>query len=185
MSRPGDAARRAPTELAELLEEYDRALAHTDRLWTDLPESEVRWRPDERSSAIAWHVGHQPAVAHFLIRNLTAAEPRLDHELDALFDSATPEPDRGALPDLDRLRRYRAEVIARVRFRVGEIDAGRSGAPDQLRAIAATVLTAIVNHEYQHDQWIAEVRRDQLDRSLPEPPVSARLRTVDGYLVLT
>ena len=184
MNRPADTAGRDPIGLAELLEEYDRALAHTDRLWTDLSESEVRWRPDERSSAIAWHVGHQPAVAHFLIRNLTAAEPRLDPELDALFDSATPEPERGALPDLDRLRRYRDELVSRVRFRIGEIAAGRSGAPDQLRAIAATVLTAVVNHEYQHDQWIAEVRRDQLGRSLPEPPASTRLRTVDGYLVL-
>ncbi len=114
--------------IAELLTEYDRALAHTDSLWRDLTLDEVHWRAGEQASAIGWHLGHQAAVAHFMVRNLTAAEPRIDPELDALMDSATPEPDRGALPDLARLADYRRTVAERVHLRVGDIDAGRVGA---------------------------------------------------------
>lgn len=87
----------------ELLVEYDRALAYTDELWLDLKADEVRWRPHEQSSAIGWHLGHQAAVAHFMVRNLTAAEPSPDAELEPLMDSATPEQGRGELPDLGRL----------------------------------------------------------------------------------
>ena len=47
-----------------------------DDLWRDLTTEEVRWRPDETSSAIGWHLGHQAHVAHFMVRNLTAAFPR-------------------------------------------------------------------------------------------------------------
>ena len=75
--------------LAELLVEYDRARAYTRDLWSDLSEDEVRWRPHANASAIGWHLGHQPAVAHFMVRNLTAAEASLDAELDALMDAAT------------------------------------------------------------------------------------------------
>ena len=72
--------------LGELLAEYDRALAYTDELRADLTPEQIAWRPHEASSGIGWHLGHQPAVAHYLIRNLTAAEPRLDPELEALMD---------------------------------------------------------------------------------------------------
>jgi hypothetical protein len=92
--------------LAELLVEYDRARAYTRDLWSDLSEDEVRWRPHANFSAIGWHLGHQPAVAHFMVRNLTAAEASLDAELDALMDAATGEPDRGDLPTLDRIVDY-------------------------------------------------------------------------------
>ena len=125
--------------LGELLIEYDRALAHTDDLRAGLTPEQIHWRPDEASSAIGWHLGHQPAVAHYLIRNLTAAEPRLDPELEALMDSATPEAERGALPPLARLLDFRAEVAERVRFRIRAIDDGRVGAPSQLRLIAGTL----------------------------------------------
>ena len=66
----------------------------------------------------AWHLGHQPAVAHFMVRNLTAAEASLDAELEALMDAATGEPDRGDLPTLDRIVDYRDAVAERVHFRV-------------------------------------------------------------------
>ena len=33
--------------IADLLEEYDRALRHTDELWRDLAVDEVHWRPDD------------------------------------------------------------------------------------------------------------------------------------------
>lgn len=171
--------------LGELLAEYDRALQYTEALTTDLSADEVGWRPDETSSAIGWHLGHQAAVAHFMVRNLTAAEPELDPELDRLMDSATAEPDRGDLPELGRLRDYREAVADRVRYRVRNIDDGRVGAPTQLRAIAGTLLVAVINHEYQHDKWIGEVRHDPHGHDLPPEPESPLLTTLDGYVILT
>lgn len=171
--------------LRQLLTEYDRSLRFTDDLVVDLSDTEVAWRPNEESSAIGWHLGHQPAVAHFMVRNLTAAEPSIDPALDALMDSATAERDRGALPELSRLREYRDEVARRVRATVQRIDDGDVGAPAQLRVIAAGMLTSIVNHEYQHSQWIGEVRRDAHGHDLPARPTSELLTEIDGYLVLT
>ncbi len=171
--------------LTDLLAEYDRALANTDALTGDLTADEIAWRPNEHSSAIGWHLGHQPAVAHYMIRNLTAAEPRLDPELEALMDSATPETQRGDLPHLDRLQAFRTTVADRVRFRIRAIDGGDVGAPAQLRIIATTLLVAVINHEYQHSTWIAEVRSDDLGHALPPAPTSDLLTTVDGYPVIT
>lgn len=174
---------RQPT-LADLLVEYDRALAYTTDLCDGLTAEEVSWRPDAESSAIGWHLGHQPAVAHFMVRNLTAAEASLDAELDALMDSATAEADRGDLPDLGRLTDYRDGVAERVRFRIGNIVDGKVGAPNQLRMIAHTLLVAVINHEYQHDKWVGEVRAEAHGRDLPPEPSSPHLQVVDGYLVV-
>ena len=170
--------------LADLLTEYDRSLAYTDQLWRDLDADEVRWRPVPDSSAIGWHLGHQAAVAHYMMRNLTAAEPSLDPSIDALMDSATEERQRGDLPDVDEIARFRAAVADRVRYRVEVIDRGDVGAPTQLRSIAETMLTAIVNHEYQHATWIAEVRSRDLGHGLPNRPASALLTELDGYPIL-
>ena len=95
-----------PELLDELVAELHRAWAFTDALWLDLTDAEIRWRPNESSSAIGWHLGHQAAVAHFMVRNLLAAEPSPDPELDALMDSATAESARGDLPRLERLVRH-------------------------------------------------------------------------------
>lgn len=170
--------------LPVLLAEYERALTYTNDLWTDLSQDEVCWRPDDDASAIGWHLGHQAAVAHFMVRNLTAAEPPIDPALDRLMDSATPPPLRGDLPDLHRIATYRSEVADRVRFRVGNINDGTVGAPAQLRMIATTMLTAIINHEYQHSKWIGEVRVDQFGHALPAPPASDLLTELDGYVIL-
>ena len=172
-------------ELQALLREYDRARAFTDELWKDLTPDEVIWRPHENSSAIGWHLGHQAHVAHFMIRNLTAAEPSPDPELDALMDSARPEKFRGTLPTVRRLTDFRAAVAERVHARIGDIAAGRVGAPGQLAIVATHLVAALVNHEYQHDQWIGEVRAGNLGHALPPDPESDMLRRVDGYLVLT
>ncbi|MFI7128724.1 DinB family protein [Nonomuraea sp. NPDC050153] len=171
--------------LQALLDEYDRARAYTDDLWKDLTPDEVIWRPHENFSAIGWHLGHQAHVAHFMIRNLTAAEPSPDPELDALMDSANPEKFRGALPTVDRLTAFRETVGERVHARIGDIATGRVGAPEQLSIVATHLLTALINHEYQHDQWISEVRADNLGHALPPDPASDRLSRVDGYLVLS
>ena len=173
----------SPT-LRELLDEYDRSLAYTSDLLDGLSAEQIAWRPHGESSAIGWHLGHQAAVAHFMVRNLTAAEPSPDPELDGLMDSATAERDRGELPGLDRLLDYRAAAAERTRFRIGQIDRGDVGAPTQLRVIAGTLLTAIVNHEYQHSKWIGEVRADAHGLDLPPAPTSSLLSVLDGYTII-
>lgn len=170
--------------MQQLLREYDRARTYTDQLWRDLTPDELTWRPHEDSSAIGWHLGHQAHVAHFMIRNLTAAEPSPDPELDGLFDSAQPEKFRGALPTVQRLTEFRDVVAERVHARIGAIAAGGVGAPDQLAIVARHLLTAVINHEYQHDQWIGEVRSRDLGHPLPADPDADGLERVDGYLVL-
>jgi hypothetical protein len=170
--------------LDDLVVELRRAWAHTDALWFDLDDDEIAWRPNERSSAIGWHLGHQAAVAHYTVRNLLAAEPSPDAELDSLMDSATPEAARGDLPDVGRLQRYRSAVAERVLARIYAVGTGAVGAPDQLLVVAAGVVRALVNHEYQHSQWIAEVRGRDLGRAVPEAPTSPRLTVLDGYTVL-
>lgn len=170
--------------IAELLDEYERALAYTDSLWNDLGEDEVFWRPRPDSSAIGWHLGHQAAVSHFMVRNLTAAEPMLDAELDRLMDASTAERDRGDLPSLDRLRDYRERSATRLRVRMRAIERGDVGAPDQLAHVAVGLITSVVNHEYQHSTWIGEVRSRDLGHDLPEPPDSALLTVIDGYPII-
>jgi len=171
-------------DVRALLREYDRARAYTDELWKDLSPEEVTWRPQENFSAIGWHLGHQAHVAHFMIRNLTAAEPSPDPALDALMDSALPERFRGDLPTVRRLAAFRDTVAKRVHARIGEIAAGNVSAPAQLTIVATCLLTALVNHEYQHDQWISEVRAGHLGHALPADPESDHIRRIDGYLVL-
>ncbi len=174
----------AVASLDTLVDELRRAWRHTDALWLDLDDEQLRWRPNEHSSAIGWHLGHQAAVAHFMVRNLLAAEPSPDPELDSLMDSATPEPARGDLPDRERLGRYRAAVADRVIARIEAIRLGEVGAPAQLSVVAAGLVRAVVNHEYQHDQWIAEVRSRDLGATAAPAPTSPRLTTIDGYTVL-
>ncbi|MFN3254916.1 MAG: DinB family protein [Ilumatobacter sp.] len=171
--------------IPDLLREFDRAVAYSDSLWHDLTLDEVRWRPSSDFSPIGWHLGHQAAVAHYLVRNLVAAEPSLDPDLDALMDSITPEPGRGALPTLERLRDYRHASAERVRIRVEQIRSGDVGAPAQLAHIAVGMITAIINHEYQHGQWIGEVRAHHLGKALPDRPTSDVLIEIDGYLVVS
>src|SRR3954454_16685605 len=118
-------------DLPDLLREYDRARCYTDQLWTDLSADEVNWRPRENFSAIGWHLGHQAHVAHFMIRNLTAAEPSPDPELDPVMDSANPEPGGGRLPDLASLAAFRAFVADRVHARIEATCDSRVGATQQ------------------------------------------------------
>ena len=166
-----------------LLREYDRARAYTDDLWCDLTVEEVVWRPHENFSAIGWHLGHQAHVAHFMVRNLTAAEPSPDPGLDAVMDSATPEPGRGGLPDLSRLAAFRQNAACSVHRRIGAIRDGNVGAPAQLSVVAKVVMAAVINHEYQHSKWIGEVRSRDLGHALPDQPDSDLLTELDGYLV--
>lgn len=174
----------SPT-LNELVVEYERSLAYTASLFTDLTQDEIHWRAGEDASAIGWHLGHQAAVAHFMVRNLTSAEPPIDAELDTLMDSATAERDRGDLPDVARLNDYRTTVAERVRFNIAKIESGNVGAPTQLRVIAHGLLVAVINHEYQHSKWIGEVRAEVHGKAMPADPTSEFLTVLDGYQVVT
>ena len=98
--------------------------------------------------------------------------------------TAEPERFRGALPTVARLTAFRDVVAERVHARIGDIAAGRVGAPAQLTIVATHLLTVVINHEYQHDQWISEVRAGQLGHALPADPDSDHVRRIDGYLVL-
>jgi hypothetical protein len=171
-------------EVEALLREYDRARAYTDQLWRDLSPEEVAWRPHENSSAIGWHLGHQAHVAHFMIRNLVAAEPGPDPAHESLWDSAGSEPSRGALPAVERIAAFRETVARRVHARMADIAGGRVSAPGQLTVVATHLLTTLVNHEYQHDQWIGEVRERRLGHALPPDPDNDHVTRLDGYLVL-
>ena len=169
--------------LRPLRAELALARAHSEALIEGLDPDQVMWRPHPDSSAIGWHLGHQAAVAHYLMRNLTAAEPSLDPTLDRLFDSANPERGRGELPPLDELLAYRAASARAVDTTVAKIERGEVGAPDQLSLIAGGMVRAMINHEYQHATWIAEVRATLTDAAAPEPR-STHLILVDGYQVL-
>ena len=169
--------------IQRLLSEYDRAVGYTEALFADLSDDEIAWRPRPDSSSIGWHLAHQPAVAHFMLRNLIAAEPRLDPALEALADSATPEVERAELPPIARIVEFRRTVADRVRSRLRAIDAGTVEAADQMRVVGATVLTALINHEYQHDVWIGEVRSGAHGR--PVTPLPSGLTVVDGYPLVT
>lgn len=171
------------TAIRALLHEFVVARAYSEALIAPLDPDQIAWRPHEHSSAIGWHLGHQAAVAHYLVRNLTAAEPSIDPELDRLFDSATPEPQRGDLPPLDATLDYRIRSAQFVDRAIGRIVDGDVGAPEQLRLIADGVMRAVIHHEYQHATWIREVRDNFTDVASPTPD-SGRLRMIEGYHVL-
>jgi uncharacterized protein YbdZ (MbtH family) len=48
----------------------------------------------------------------------------------------------------------------------------------------ADEFSPVVNHEYQHSQWISEVRHCHLGHALASRPTSPRLVELDGYVVL-
>lgn len=169
--------------LTDLLAEFRAAQAHSLGLLDGLDTAQIGWRPHENSSAIAWHLGHQGAVNHYMLRNLTAAEVTFNADFDAVFDSATTEPARGSLPPIDEIVDYRRAIARSTHDVVGRIDSGEVSAPEQLRLIASGLLQAIVNHEYQHARWITEVRETMIATPAPTP-ASNRLVEVDGYWML-
>ena len=170
-------------DLATLREEYDLALQYTRSLYEDLPEPDVQWRPIEKSSAIAWHLGHQAAVNHFLLRNLFDAESSIEPRFDALFDAANPEENRGDLPPLADIVAYRQAVAARTHARLEELLDAKPAAPVQRTRALQSILINLINHEYQHDCWIGEMRQTR-GYSIPRTAPSQRARSVDGYWML-
>lgn len=169
--------------LKQLMASYEAARAYSIDLVAPLSEEQILWRPHEDSSAIGWHLGHQGAVNHYMVRNLTAAEPSIDPEMDAVFDSATLEPDRGRLPEVEKIMAFRDAVAASTARVIAMIAEGRVGAPRQLAFIADGLLRAVINHEYQHAEWIAEVRGTFVGTPPPDPR-DADLVRVEGYWML-
>jgi len=166
--------------LEDLVSELEMARRHSVDLVADLTPDQVAWRPHANSSAIGWHLGHQAAVSHYMVRNLTAAEPPIDREFDQLFDSATVEPDRDPLPPLAAILDYRDAVAASTRVTLDRIIARDVQSPDQLTIVASGLLHALINHEYQHSAWIGEVRDTMTDtprRALESDHVTS----IDGY----
>ena len=80
----GIGRKEKPMDLTSLRDEYDLARRYTQALYEDLSEADVQWRPSAQSSSIAWHLGHQAAAAHFVLRNLINAEASLNPAYDAL-----------------------------------------------------------------------------------------------------
>ena len=169
--------------LTNKLDEYKTAQSYSLDLIEGLQADQIAWRPDENASAIAWHLGHQGAVNHYMVRNLTAAEVSFNVDFDRVFDSATPEPGRGDLPPIDEIVDYRRSIAASTGAIIERIERGDVGAPEQLVLIASGMLEAIINHEYQHAKWIGEVRSTMTDQPAPMP-ASSRLIVVDGYHML-
>ena len=170
-------------DLVTRREEYDLARRYTRSLYEDRPELDVQWRPKPKSSAIAWHLGHQAAVNHFLLRNLFDAEPSLEPRFDSLFDAANPEENRGDLPPLADIVAYREAIAARTHARLEELMKGQRAAPSQASHTLRTLMINLINHEYQHDCWIGEMRQIR-GYPVPDAVPSQRARLVDGYWML-
>jgi DinB superfamily len=175
-------------DLVMLREEYDLARRYTQSLYADLSDTEVQWRPTPTSSSIAWHLGHQAAVTHLLVRNLISAEPSLDPSLDALFDAANPPENRGTLPSLAEIIAYRESVAERTHAHLATVLEGdRPVAHDaghQVARIMGPIVVSLINHEYQHDCWVREMRA-LLNQDMPDRVLSRRVRQIDGYWGLT
>ena len=170
--------------LETLREEYDLARRYTESLYADLSQAEMQWRPEPKSSSIAWHLGHQAAVTHLLLRNLIAGEPSFNPQFDTFFDAANPQEERGQLPEIDEIIAYRDAVAARTHSHLASVlDPNRDVAHDatqQVSRIIAPIVVSLINHEYQHDCWIREMR-DLLGRSQPDHVLSGQVRLIDGY----
>jgi len=171
-------------ELETLRREYDLARRYTQTLYEDLDDTAVHWRPTPQSSSIAWHLGHQGAVTHVLVRNLIDAEPSLNPQFDRLFDAANPQENRGELPSLAEIVVYRDAVKDRIHAHLSALLDGHRptahGAVQQVVRILGPILMSLINHEYQHDCWIREMR-SRVGRGKPDVVFSHRVCQIDGY----
>ena len=169
--------------LEMLRDEYDLARRYTQSLYADLPEAEVSWRPAPKSSGIGWHLGHQAAINHILVRNVLAAEPSLNPQLDALFDAVTPEEQRGTLPPLRAILGYREAIARRTHAHIAVVLAGTRPAAQQARYALGALLLSLINHEYQHDCWVREMHA-VLGHETLDVVLSRAVCQVDGDWVL-
>jgi hypothetical protein len=171
-------------DLMTLRDEYELARRYTHSLYEDLSDTELHWRPAPQSSSIAWHLGHQAMVTHVLLRNLIAGEPSLQPQFDTLFDAANPQEQRGNLPSTGEIIAFRDAVAARTQAHLATVledgQAAAHNAVQQITRIIVPIVVSLINHEYQHDCWIREMRA-LLSRDKPDSVFSARVRHIDGY----
>jgi hypothetical protein len=118
-----------------------------------------------------------------MIRNLLDAEASLDPQLDARFDSASPEEKRGELPSLAVILAYRDTIAQRTHARIDAILAVERPATQQLLQAVVPILVSIINHEYQHDCWIREMRT-ALGHDQADSVFSTQVAQLSGYWVL-
>jgi hypothetical protein len=172
-------------DLETMRHEYELARQYTLSLYDGLDESTIMWRPSYQGSSIGWHLGHQAAVNHHALRNWINRDGSINPAFDRIFDAATDEIGRAFLPPLAEIVAYREIVAARTLERIDEILTGDCRAPDQMRRIAVTMLAGLVNHEYQHDCWVGEVRQ-ALGHGEPPRALSTNpcLINCDGYWVM-
>lgn len=172
-------------DLETIRYEYELARQYTLRLYDDLDESTIMWRPSYQGSSIGWHLGHQAAVNHYVLRNWVNRDGSIDPTFDGIFDAATEEIGRAFLPPLAEIVAYREIVAARTLERIDEILSGDCRAPDQMRRVGVTMLGGLINHEYQHDCWVAEVRQALGHGAGPDPlSTNPCLLQLDGYWVM-
>lgn len=169
--------------IGTLLVEHAASQAYSLSLIQGLDTNQVNWRPNTSSSAIGWHLGHQAAVVHYLVRNLTAAEPSVDVDFDRLFDSATPERERGSLPPLKEILEYRVAINTHRDTILNRIADGAGSSPKQLAVVGKRMLLNLIDHEYQHAKWIEEVRNQFVADRVPGP-VSNLVDQTDGYWMI-
>lgn len=171
-------------ELESLRNEFDLAQRYTQSLYEDLNDADVQWRPTSQSSSIAWHLGHQGAVTHLLVRNLIEAEPSLNPRFDRLFDAANPQENRGDLPSLAEIATYRKAAGDRIHAHLTALLDGHRpaahGAAHQVVRIIGPILVGLINHEYQHNCWIREMR-GLMGHDKPDVIFSQRVSRLDGY----
>jgi hypothetical protein len=139
---------------------------------------EVSWRPTPDSSAIGWHLGRARRSLHAG----TSAPPTSPGPAHALMDSASLNP-AAETCQLDQLAAFRRGRSTRIH---ALDDCHRRSrcrrTPRSNRTVGRHLLTLLINHEYQHDRWIGEVRSD-LPRTAAGPS-GACLTLVDNYLTL-
>ncbi|GGV86657.1 hypothetical protein GCM10015535_35210 [Streptomyces gelaticus] len=101
---------------------------------------------------------------------------------------AAPPPRTAGLPGPGRRTRWRGRRrLHRQQQRPTRAQPGTSAPvrrPTQLTIVANHLLVALINHGYQHDQWISEVRAGNLGHALPPDPEPDWLCRIDGYLVI-
>jgi hypothetical protein len=172
-------------DLENMRVEYELARQYTLSLYDDMDESSIMWRPSYQGSSIGWHLGHQAAVNHYVLRNWINRDGSINPVFDRVFDAATEEIGRGFLPPLTEIVAYRELVAARTLERIDEIISGNCRAPEQMRRVGVAMLAGLINHEYQHDCWVGEVRQ-ALGHGEPPRPLSSHpcLLQVDGYWVI-
>jgi hypothetical protein len=78
---------------------------------------------------------------------------------------------------------YREAIARRTHAHIEAVLAGTRPAAQQATYALGALLVSLINHEYQHDCWVREMRA-VLGRETPDVVVSRAVCQVEGYWVL-